>query len=76
MAKDYWVTFELPGFAKADSGNQQISLGALRKATKTSFFKGPDAVRVKLVIIKLFIESIRQAQLMGGAAANRGDERQ
>jgi len=50
MAKDSWVIFELPGFANADSGKQQNSLDALRKATETSYFKGPDAVWVKLVV--------------------------
>ena len=50
MAKDSWVVFELPGFANANSGKQQDSLDALRKATETSYFKGPDAVWVKLVI--------------------------
>jgi cell migration-inducing and hyaluronan-binding protein len=50
MAKDSWVVFELPGFANAASGKQQGSIGALRKATETSYFKGPDAVWVKLVI--------------------------
>jgi G8 domain-containing protein len=50
MAKDSWVVFELPGFATATSGKQQDSLDALRKATETSYFKGPDAVWVKLVI--------------------------
>jgi cell migration-inducing and hyaluronan-binding protein len=50
MAKDSWVVFELPGFANADSGKQHDSLDTLRKATETSYFKGPDAVWVKLVI--------------------------
>ncbi len=50
MAKDSWVVFQLPGFAKAASGKQQDSIDALRKATETSYFKGPDAVWVKLVI--------------------------
>ena len=50
MAKDSWVVFELPGFTNATSGKQQDSLDALRKATETSYFKGPDAVWVKLVI--------------------------
>ena len=50
MAKDSWVVFELPGFASADSGKQQDSLDALRKATETSYYKAPDAVWVKLVI--------------------------
>ena len=50
MAKDSWVVFELPGFANATSGKQQDSIDALRKATETSYFKGSDAVWVKLVI--------------------------
>ncbi|MBK6672912.1 MAG: G8 domain-containing protein [Proteobacteria bacterium] len=50
MAKDSWVVFELPGFANASTGKQQDSLDALRKATETSYFKGADAVWVKLVI--------------------------
>jgi cell migration-inducing and hyaluronan-binding protein len=50
MGKGSWVVFELPGFANADSGKQQESLDALRKATETSYFKGPDAVWVKLVV--------------------------
>jgi cell migration-inducing and hyaluronan-binding protein len=50
MAKDSWVVFELPGFANAASGKQQDSIDALRKATETSYFKGPDAIWVKLVI--------------------------
>jgi cell migration-inducing and hyaluronan-binding protein len=50
MAKDSWVIFELPGFANADSGTEQASLDALRAATETSYFTGPDAVWVKLVI--------------------------
>jgi hypothetical protein len=50
MAKDSWVVFELPGFTNADSGKQQDSLDALRKATETSYYKGPDAVWVKLVV--------------------------
>jgi hypothetical protein len=50
MAKGSWVVFELPGFANATSGTQQDSIDALRKATETSYFKGPDTVWVKLVI--------------------------
>ncbi|HEY8521835.1 MAG TPA: hypothetical protein VIN61_17320, partial [Gammaproteobacteria bacterium] len=50
MAEGSWVVFELPGFTEAISGKQQDSLDALLKATETSYFKGPDAVWVKLVI--------------------------
>jgi cell migration-inducing and hyaluronan-binding protein len=44
-----WVIFELQGFTTAASGTQQSSLDALRKATDTSYFKGTDALWVKVV---------------------------
>jgi cell migration-inducing and hyaluronan-binding protein len=44
-----WVIFELPGFATAASGTPQESLDALRKASTTSYYKGKDALWVKVV---------------------------
>jgi len=44
-----WVIFELPGFTTAESGTQQNSLDALRKASETSYFKDKDALWVKVV---------------------------
>jgi len=44
-----WVIFELPGFATAASGTPQDSLDALRKASVTSYYKGKDALWVKVV---------------------------
>jgi len=44
-----WVIFELPGFTTAASGAAQDSLDALRKASATSYYKGKDALWVKLV---------------------------
>jgi cell migration-inducing and hyaluronan-binding protein len=44
-----WVIFELPGFATAASGTPQDSLDALRKASATSYYKGPDSLWVKVV---------------------------
>ena len=44
-----WVIFELPGFATAASGTPQDSLEALRKASVTSYYKGKDALWVKVV---------------------------
>ena len=44
-----WVIFELPGFSTAASGTSQDSLDALRKASDTSYFKGKDALWVKIV---------------------------
>jgi cell migration-inducing and hyaluronan-binding protein len=44
-----WVIFELPGFTTAASGTPQASLEALRQASDTSYFKGPNSLWVKLV---------------------------
>jgi hypothetical protein len=43
-----WVIVQLPGFNTADSGAQQASLDALRKASETSYFKDQDALWVKV----------------------------
>ena len=44
-----WVIFELPGFATANAGTAQTSLDALRNATATSYYKGENALWVKVV---------------------------
>jgi cell migration-inducing and hyaluronan-binding protein len=44
-----WVLFELPGFTTASSGQAQDSLEALRRASATSYYKGKDALWVKVV---------------------------
>jgi cell migration-inducing and hyaluronan-binding protein len=44
-----WVIFELPEFTTAASGTPQDSLDALRQASDTSYYKGKDALWVKLV---------------------------
>jgi cell migration-inducing and hyaluronan-binding protein len=44
-----WVIFELPGFTTAASGTEQNSLDALRAASDTSYFRGDDALWVKVV---------------------------
>src|SRR5690606_11353594 len=44
-----WVMFELPGFATASAGTAVNSLDALRSATATSYYKGADALWVKVV---------------------------
>ncbi|MGH8228084.1 MAG: G8 domain-containing protein [Steroidobacteraceae bacterium] len=44
-----WVLFKLPGFTTAASGTRQDSLAALRKAGVTSYYKGKDALWVKVV---------------------------
>jgi hypothetical protein len=49
MDEGSWVIFELPGFTTAASGTEQRSLDALRAASDTSYFKGQDALWVKVV---------------------------
>ena len=49
MEKGSWVIFELPGFTTAAAGAPADSLEALRKASDTAYFKGKDALWVKLV---------------------------
>ena len=44
-----WVIFELPGFTTAASGTEQSTLDALRQASDTSYYKGKDALWVKVV---------------------------
>jgi hypothetical protein len=44
-----WVIFELPGFGTAASATPQDSLDALRKASATSYYKGKNALWVKVV---------------------------
>jgi cell migration-inducing and hyaluronan-binding protein len=49
LERGSWMLFELPGFTAAASGVPQDSLEALRKADATSYYKGKDALWVKVV---------------------------
>ena len=62
LDKGSWLIFELPGFTTAASGTPQDSLDALRKAGTTSYYKGKDALWVKVV------SSGQGAQLSGPGA--------
>jgi hypothetical protein len=44
-----WVIFELPGFTSAASGTEVKSLDALRRSSGTAYYKGKDALWVKVV---------------------------
>ena len=50
MDNGAWVVFELPGFTTAKAGAEQSSLDALRSASSTSWYRGKDALWVKLVV--------------------------
>ena len=43
------MIFQLPGFTTAASGTPQDSLEALRAASATSYYRGSDALWVKVV---------------------------
>ena len=66
-----WVIFELPGFTNAASGTEQGSLDALRKANETSYFKGADALWVKLVVAKPPVMPIRPTNIQAGIAVSK-----
>ena len=44
-----WVILEIPGFTTAAAGTAVDSLDALRKTSANSYYKGKDAMWVKLV---------------------------
>ena len=71
MDQGSWVIFELPGFANAASGKEQDSLDALRKANETSYFRGKDALWVKLVATKPPLPIVRPTDLQASIAVSR-----
>jgi cell migration-inducing and hyaluronan-binding protein len=71
MDQGAWVLFELPGFTKAASGTEQPSMDALRKANATSYFRGGDALWVKLVVTKPPLPIVRPTDLQASIAVSR-----
>ena len=71
MDQGSWVIFELPGFTKAASGTEQSSMEALRKANETSYFRGGDALWVKLVVAKAPVMPIRPLDMQASIAVSR-----
>ncbi len=71
MDQGSWVMFELPGFTKAASGTEQPSMDALRKANATSYFRGGDALWVKLVVTKPPLPIVRPTDLQASIAISR-----
>ena len=71
MDQGSWVIFELPGFTKAASGTEQPSMDALRKANATSYFRGGDALWVKLVVTKPPLPIVRPTDLQASIAISR-----
>jgi cell migration-inducing and hyaluronan-binding protein len=71
MDQGAWVIFELPGFTKAASGTEQPSMDALRTANATSYFRGGDALWVKLVVTKPPLPIVRPTDLQASIAVSR-----
>ena len=73
MDQGSWVIFELPGFTTAASGAEQRSLAALRNANETSYFRGADALWVKLVVAEPPSMPIRPLDIQASIAVSRED---
>jgi hypothetical protein len=71
MDEGSWVMFELPGFASAASGTQAASMNALRNAAETSWFRGEDALWVKLVAAPPVMPVIRPTDLQASITVSR-----
>jgi hypothetical protein len=71
MNLESWVIFELPGFTRAASGAQQGSMAALRSASETSWFRGEDALWVKLVVTEAPVMPIHPLNLQAGMVVSR-----
>jgi len=68
LDKGSWVIFDLPGFTTAASGTEESSLDALREASATSYYKGKDALWVKLVSSGDVLGSGPESGPSGGAS--------
>ena len=71
MNQGSWVIFELPGFTNAASGTEKGSMDALRQANETSYFRGGDALWVKLVAAAPVMPVIRPTDLQASIAVSR-----
>jgi cell migration-inducing and hyaluronan-binding protein len=71
MDQGSWVVFELPGFTQAASGTEQGSLDALRTANEASYFRGGDALWVKLVVTEPPVMPIRPLDIQASIAVSR-----
>ncbi|HEY6817099.1 MAG TPA: G8 domain-containing protein [Croceibacterium sp.] len=71
MDQGSWVIFALPGFASAASGTEQGSMDALRRANETSWFRGADALWVKLVVAEPPVMPIRPLDIQASVLVSR-----
>lgn len=71
MDQGSWVMFELPGFSKSVSGAEKPSFAALQQAQETAYFKGKDALWVKLVAAAPTSPVIRPTDLQARITVSR-----
>jgi hypothetical protein len=71
MDSGSWVMFELPGFTTAASGTELRSIEALRQASETSWYRGGDALWVKLVAGAPITRVIRPTDLQASIKVGR-----
>jgi len=66
-----WVLFELPGFSSADTGSALGSMDALRQANETSWYRGDDALWVKLVVSEPLLMPVRPSNTQASITLSR-----
>jgi len=66
-----WVLFELPGFSRADTGSALGSMDALRQANETSWYRGDDALWVKLVVSEPLLMPVRPSNTQASITLSR-----
>jgi len=71
MDQGSWIIFEVPGFASATSGTQQGSINALRQANETSWYRGEDALWVKLVVAEPLLTPIKPSNTQASITLSR-----
>jgi cell migration-inducing and hyaluronan-binding protein len=71
MDQGSWVIFELPGFTNAASGTQHDSMGALRNASESSYFRDENGLWVKLVVARAPVLPIRPLDMQASITVSR-----
>ena len=71
MDQGSWLIFELPGFTSAGTDKEAGSLDALRKAKETSYFRGGDALWVKLVVAEPLVVPVRPSNMQASITVSR-----
>ena len=71
MDQGSWIMFELPGFSSATSGKELGNMDALHQANETSWYRGGDALWVKLVVNEPLIKPVRPSNTQASITLSR-----